>query len=91
MFKGVYKGVFYKIILPVYIVLALVYLWVFGLRIIPQIIAKLFVIIILNLITVKLMDKHLPFSVSFKDGKKMDDLLTLTLYIKINLKILTLF
>ncbi|MDU5545085.1 MAG: ABC transporter permease, partial [Clostridium perfringens] len=55
IFKGVYKGVFYKMILPVYIVLALVYLWVFGLRIIPQIIAILFVIIILNLITVKLM------------------------------------
>ncbi|ABG87549.1 hypothetical protein CPR_0861 [Clostridium perfringens SM101] len=36
------------------------------------------------------MDKHIPFSVSFKDGEKMDDLLTLTLYIKINLKILTL-
>lgn len=80
IFKGVYKGVFYKMILPVYIVLALVYLWVFGLRIIPQIIAILFVIIILNLITVKLMDKHLPFSVSFKDGEKMDDL-GITLFI----------
>ncbi len=80
IFKGVYKGVFYKMILPVYTVLALVYLWVFGLRIIPQIIAILFVIIILNLITVKLMDKHLPFSVSFKDGEKMDDL-GITLFI----------
>ncbi|XZH03943.1 ABC transporter permease [Clostridium perfringens] len=80
IFKGTYKGVFYKMILPVYTILALVYLWVFGLRIIPQIIAILFVIIILNLITVKLMDKHLPFSVSFKDGEKMDDL-GITLFI----------
>lgn len=80
IFKGVYKGVFYKMILPVYIVLALVYLWVFGLRIFPQIIAILFVIIILNLITVKLMDKHLPFSVRFKDGEKMNDL-GITLFI----------
>ncbi|MDU3017658.1 MAG: ABC transporter permease [Clostridium perfringens] len=80
IFKGTYKGVFYKMILPVYTILALVYLWVFGLRIIPQIIAILFVIIILNLITVKLMDKHLPFSVSFKDGERMDDL-GITLFI----------
>ncbi len=80
IFKGTYKGVFYKMILPVYTILALVYLWVFGLRIIPQIIAILFVIIILNLITVKLMDKYLPFSVSFKDGEKMDDL-GITLFI----------
>ena len=80
IFKGTYKGVFYKMILPVYTILALVYLWVFGLRIIPQIIAILFVIIILNLITVKLMDKHIPFSVSFKDGEKMDDL-GITLFI----------
>ncbi|MCX0404553.1 ABC transporter permease, partial [Clostridium perfringens] len=80
IFKGVYKGVFYKMVLPVYTILALVYLWAFGLRIIPQIIAILFVIIILNLITVKLMDKHLPFSISFKDGEKMDDL-GITLFI----------
>ncbi|TPE20690.1 ABC transporter permease [Clostridium perfringens] len=80
IFKGTYKGVFYKMILPVYTILALVYLWVFGLKIIPQIIAILFVIIILNLITVKLMDKYLPFSVNFKDGEKMDDL-GITLFI----------
>lgn len=82
IFKGAFKGVFYKMIMPVYIILALIYLWIFSLRIIPQIIAIFFVIIILNLITLKSMNKHLPFSVSFKDGEKMDDLgITLVVFI----------
>lgn len=74
IFKGAYKGVFYKMVLPVYILLSLIFLWIFTLRILPQIIAIFLVIVILSLIALKAMDKHLPFSISFKDGGKMDDL-----------------
>ncbi|ELC8442442.1 ABC transporter permease [Clostridium perfringens] len=74
IFKGAYKGVFYKMVLPVYILLSFIFLWIFTLRILPQIIAIFLVIVILSLIALKAMDKHLPFSVSFKDGGKMDDL-----------------
>lgn len=82
VFKGAFKGIFYKMVMPVYTLLALIYLWIFNLRVIPQLIAIFLVIIILNIITLKAMDKHLPFSVSFKDGDKMDDLgITLVVFI----------
>lgn len=74
VFKGVYKAVFYKMIFPVVLFIGILYTWIFGLRVIPNLIAIFLVTIFLSLIALKSMDKHLPFSVSYKDCEKMDDL-----------------
>ncbi|MGG5461085.1 ABC transporter permease [Clostridium sp. B9] len=74
VFKGVYKAVFYKMIFPVFIFVAILYTWIFGVRVIPNLIGIFLVAIFLSLIALKAMDKHLPFTVSFKDAEKMDDL-----------------
>lgn len=74
IFKGVTKAIIYKMVCPIYILLSLIYVWLFGVKVIPNLIAIFLVLIALSLISVKAMDKHFPFSVSFKDGEKMDDL-----------------
>ncbi len=74
IFKGVTKAIIYKMVCPIYILLSLIYVWLFGFKVILNLIAIFLVAIALSLISVKAMDKHFPFSVSFKDGEKMDDL-----------------
>lgn len=74
IFKGATKAVIYKMICPIYFLLSIIYVWLFGFRVIPNILAIFLVLVALSLISVRAMDKYFPFSVSFKNVEKMDDL-----------------
>lgn len=70
IYKGTLKAFIVKFLTPIYLVLAILFTFVFGVRCIPDLIgiylASLFIIVIYF----KLVGKELPFSVSFNDANK---------------------
>ncbi|GAA0781162.1 ABC transporter permease [Hathewaya limosa] len=73
IFKGCFKAIFYKFIFPIFILLSILWVFIFGIKVIPQLIIVFLVIIILNLFSFYLMDKALPFSESDKSIKAEGD------------------
>ncbi|MBC8062922.1 MAG: ABC transporter permease [Clostridiaceae bacterium] len=65
IYKGAYKGMFVKIILPIYLVVALIFLVFCGPKIIFDLILIFLNLIATTLIVLKLVAKELPFSRDF--------------------------
>ncbi|AYV65440.1 hypothetical protein C2I06_00325 [Niallia circulans] len=67
-YKGSLKAVISKLYLPIYFLLSFVFLFLFGIRIIPDLLvvflSAFFYAIVCNL----LLDKQIPFSLSFESG-----------------------
>lgn len=74
LYKGIFKGVFYKLILPPMIFTTIIFVFLFGLPVLIKLIPAYISLLILSLIVFISMDKYLPFSVPFKDANNMDDL-----------------
>lgn len=78
IFKGTIKACLVKLIIPIYLFDAIVFLWVFGIKILPHLIIVFLNIILFVIVCFKAMNKALPFSKSFQitqDGEGLTNFL----------------
>ena len=74
IFKGTFKGVMYRLILPIFLFQSLTFIGIFTAKVIPNLLVIFLVSILVSLISFKIMDKALPFSRSFKANESMGDI-----------------
>jgi ABC-2 type transport system permease protein len=83
LFKGTLKAFIVRLLLPVYIPLCAVYIFLFGIRILPDLITIFLSFMLYTIISFKFLHNGLPFSESFdavqqSDGWKVLPFLLLT-------------
>lgn len=67
-YKGALKAVIIKLYLPIYFLLSVVFLFIFGIRIIPDLLVVFISAFLYSVICYVLLDKKVPFSMSFDSG-----------------------
>lgn len=73
IFKGAFKGMFFKIITPIFIFESIVFIWIFDFRVIPHLIIAFLTTVFFSIMNFKLTDKELPFSKDFPKGSSSND------------------
>ncbi|CDM69180.1 putative membrane protein [Clostridium bornimense] len=73
LFKGVLKGTIVRLYLPIFLVEAIIFIIIFGIRIIPDIIIMLLVSLIISVLTFNFINKAIPFSKPFNEVKQSSD------------------
>lgn len=74
IFKGCFKGILYKLILPIVLLQSIIYILIFNIKVLPHLVIAFLATIILCMITFIVMDKDLPFSKGFKTGNSGGDI-----------------
>lgn len=67
-YKGALKAVMIKLYVPIYFLLSIVFLFLFGIRIIPDLLVVFISAFLYAVICYQLLDKEVPFSMSFDSG-----------------------
>lgn len=67
-YKGSLKAVIIKLYLPIYFLLSIVFLFLFGIRIIPDLLVVFLSAFFYAIVCYQLLDKQIPFSMSFESG-----------------------
>ncbi|MEW9095923.1 MAG: hypothetical protein AB2417_12650 [Clostridiaceae bacterium] len=78
IFKGTIKACLIKLIIPIYIVDAVIFSWIFGIKILPHLIIVFLNIILYVILCFKAFNKALPFSKQFQatqDGEGLTNFL----------------
>ncbi|MPW26103.1 hypothetical protein GC105_09895 [Alkalibaculum sp. M08DMB] len=70
IFTGTIKAFVIHLVLPVLSINSIIFILIFGVRIIPHLLAIYLNFVLLTLITFFMLDKNLPFSMSFNDINK---------------------
>lgn len=65
VYKGITKAFFFKLMLPITLFTNLVFLFLCGVKILPDVIAMMINLVLLVLISIKISPKELPFSQDF--------------------------
>ncbi|KLU76529.1 hypothetical protein [Clostridium botulinum] len=81
IFKGSFKGILYKILIPIFLFESIVFIFIFNLRVIPHLIVAFLAMIFLCIINFKFTDKELPFSKDFIKGNSGEDFSSIILTI----------
>ena len=81
IFKGTLKAFIVKLMLPVYILESILFIFIFGIRIIPDIFVLFFNILLFTVICFKSMKKSLPFSEKFQTSGQGEKLIFIPLMI----------
>lgn len=68
VFKGTFKGVVTKLMLPIFVFESVVFILLCGIRIMPDVILMLINLILVSMITFVISDKELPFSKDFTNN-----------------------
>ncbi|KAJ53881.1 cytochrome b561 [Clostridium tetanomorphum] len=79
VFKGVLKALLFKLIIPIYSFISLVFLFIFGIKIFPHLIIGFLNMMIFTIMCFRLMNKELPFSQSFQVTQSSEGLLIIPL------------
>ncbi len=79
VFRGTMKALLIRLFLPFFLVEAIVFTAIFGVRILPDMLAILLNMLLFNIVFFMINDKYLPFSVSFEDAKQGNAVLNLLL------------
>lgn len=66
VFTGTLKAFIVKLILPVYLFQAIVFMIIFGMKVLPDLVAVFLTLILVTIVSFKSMKKSLPFSKSFQ-------------------------
>lgn len=74
IFKGCFKGILYKLVLPIILLESVVYVFIFNIKVLPHLIIAFLAIVFLCMITFIVMDKALPFSKEFKASESGGDI-----------------
>jgi cytochrome b561 len=70
VFKGTLKACLVNLLLPIYVLECIIFTWIFGVRIIPDLIVVLLNIFIYTVICFKSLEIELPFTRPFEPGKE---------------------
>lgn len=70
IFRGTIKAFLVNLLLPIYIFESIIFIWIFGFRIFPDIIAVIINICIFAVICFKVLEKDLPFSKPFDNAQQ---------------------
>lgn len=68
--RGVLKAFIIKYIMPLFLVQSIIYIFIYGFKILPDLLGVLFASLFLIVIIYKIIAKELPFSISFNDVGK---------------------
>ncbi|MGX4600526.1 hypothetical protein [Faecalimicrobium sp. JNUCC 81] len=77
LYSGMFKASIYKLILPVYIVLSVVFLLIFKAKVIIHLAVMFVAIIVTSMVTFKLNKKERPFSSEYKNTNSGENILTM--------------
>jgi len=67
-YKGSLKAVIIKLYLPIYFLLSIVFVFLFGIRIIPDLLVVFLSAFFYAIVCYLLLDRQIPFSMSFESG-----------------------
>jgi hypothetical protein len=70
VFKGTLKAFLVNLLLPLYVFECIIFIWIFGIRIFPDLIAVLLNIYLYTVICFKAFKKELPFAQAFETGQQ---------------------
>ena len=76
VFKGVIKGAFYKLIMPPFIILSLIFIWIFGGKVIIHLIIAVLSFTILTVLNFLILKKVMPFSRKFEATNSSESLIS---------------
>ena len=69
IFKGTIKAIFYKLIMPIFLFECLIFLFLFKIKVIPNLVASFLTLLLFSIITFRMMDKKLPFTQPFEAAR----------------------
>lgn len=72
IYSGMLKAALFRLVLPLYAVEALLFIWLFGVRIVPDLAVVLFAILIYTLTCFRALPRALPFSERYEAAKQKD-------------------
>lgn len=72
IYRGMLKAALVRLLLPLFAVEAVVYIWLFGVRIVPDLAVVLFAMLIYSVICFRSYPRQLPFSERYEAGKQKD-------------------
>lgn len=81
IFKGTLKALVVRLLLPLYAVDSIIFVIIFGVRIIPDLILVLLVILMFTVVCFKATGKELPFSQPFEAAQQGDGITSIVLMI----------
>lgn len=81
IFKGTLKALIIKLMLPVYVLESILFIFIFGIRIIPDVFVLFFNILLFTVICFKLTKKSLPFSEKIQASAQGEGLAAILLMI----------
>ena len=79
IFRGSLKAFLVKLMAPVYLIDSIIFICIFGLRIIPDLILVFLNILLFTIICFKLMKKGLPFSIPYEAAQQNEGLIIIPL------------
>jgi ABC-2 type transport system permease protein len=77
IYKGTFKSVILNLIVPIFILECIIFLFIFGLRIVPDLILIFLNMMLYTVICFKAFKRSLPFSVPYATGKQTEGLIML--------------
>lgn len=83
IFKGTLKAFIVNLLLPVYIIECVIFIYIFGMRIFPDLIVTFLSMMLFTVICFRVMEKSLPFSESFGVSKQGEGLIIIPLMLLI--------
>ena len=85
IYSGALKSVLSLLLLPIYLFVAVVFLYVEGLSIIPGLFVSLCLMPIIALISFKIFQKRLPFSMEFLPAQQGESIMSLVIFLVIGI------
>lgn len=77
VYKGMFKASIYKLILPIFIIMSIGFIMLFGINVTPHLFVMFASVIITSMVTFKLNDKIMPFSKEYKNTNSSDNIITM--------------
>lgn len=79
IYRGAFKSILVRIIIPVYIIEGIIYMGIFGVKIFPQLILIFLNLMFYIVICFKAFKKAMPFSLPYETGRQSEGLVILPL------------
>lgn len=72
IYKSMIKASFFRLVMPIYILVSVAFAYLFGLQMIPDLIAVLLTLVLYTVLTFMYFEKTLPFSKPFDVGQQAE-------------------
>ncbi|MHA6534574.1 hypothetical protein [Paenibacillus sp. BAC0078] len=72
VYRGMLKAAVLRLLLPLFVLEAAIFIWLFGIRILPDLVAVLLVLLLYPVICFRVLPQALPFSEKYEAAKQKD-------------------